>query len=103
MNHLLPETYCRAIESGESGSSNTETIEGQITEAETMMLGLRLLEVGVNRTAFQRRHGRSMDDAFGDTVGVLADNGLLSDENDQVKLTHQGLMLANDVATRFLP
>ena len=44
-----------------------------------------------------------MDDAFGDTVATLAEHGLLVDENDQIKLTHQGLMLANDVATRFLP
>ena len=103
MNHLLPETYCRAIESGEAASSNRETINGPVAEAETMMLGLRLLEDGVNRTAFQNRHGRSIDDAYGDTVSVLAGNGLLIDADGQVKLTHQGLMLANDVAARFLP
>lgn len=103
MNHLLPETYCQAIESGRPAWSNHEQIDGRTAEAETMMLGLRLVENGVNRLAFRARHGRSMEDAFGSTVAELALLGLLTDCNDQIVLTHQGLMLANDVATRFLP
>ena len=103
MNHLLPETYCRAIESNEAAWSNREVIDGPVAEGETMMLGLRLLEDGINRAAFHQRHGRSMEEAFGSVVPELASNGLLIDESDQVKLTHQGLMLANDVAARFLP
>jgi oxygen-independent coproporphyrinogen-3 oxidase len=103
MDHLLPETYCRAVESGNDTASNRETIDARTSEAETMMLGLRLLESGVNRLAFHQRHGRTMEQAFDNTVGGLVDVGLLDDSGDQVRLTHQGLMLANDVATKFLP
>jgi oxygen-independent coproporphyrinogen-3 oxidase len=103
MNHLLPETYCQAVESGNDTASNRETIDARTSEAETMMLGLRLLESGVNRLAFHQRHGRTMEQAFGNTVGGLVDVGLLDDSGDQVRLIHQGLMLANDVATKFLP
>jgi oxygen-independent coproporphyrinogen-3 oxidase len=103
MNHLLPETYCLAIESNEPAWSNRELIDGAVAEGETMMLGLRLLEDGVNRAAFRIRHGRSMDEAFGSIIPEFVGNGLLLDDRDQVKLTHQGLMLANDVAARFLP
>ncbi|MEJ7839032.1 MAG: radical SAM family heme chaperone HemW [Thermomicrobiales bacterium] len=103
MNHLLPETYCRAIEADQPAFSNEEIITDRIAEAETMMLGLRLLEHGVSRNAFQQRHGRSMEDAFGSTIPDFVKNGLIVDEDDQIRLTHQGLMLANDVASAFLP
>lgn len=103
MNHLLPETYCDAIDSGLAAWSNHELIDDRIAEAETMMLGLRLLENGINRRSFQARHGRTLEDAFGTTVADLALQGLLLDRDGHVVLTHQGLMLANDVAARFLP
>jgi oxygen-independent coproporphyrinogen-3 oxidase len=103
MNHLLPETYCRAIESGGEPFSNREVIEPETSEAETMMLGLRLLNHGVNRESFKLRHRRTMEQAFGSTVQDLVEVGLLTDDGDSVCLTHQGLMLANDVAARFLP
>lgn len=103
MNHLLPETYCRAIEADQPAFSNEETITDRIAEAETMMLGLRLLGHGVSRNAFRQRHGRSMDEAFGSTIPDFVSNGLIADEDDQIRLTHQGLMLANDVASAFLP
>jgi oxygen-independent coproporphyrinogen-3 oxidase len=103
MNHLLPETYCQAVESGSDTASNRESIDARTAEGETMMLGLRLLTDGVNREAFLQRHGRTMEQAFGQTVEELAEIGLLDLTGDQVRLTHQGLMLANDVATRFLP
>ena len=67
-----------------------------------MMLGLRLLVDGVNRESFHVRHGRSMEDAFGATVVDLVEIGLLEDDGLQVRLTPRGLMLANDVAERFL-
>jgi oxygen-independent coproporphyrinogen-3 oxidase len=103
MNHLLPETYCQAVESGSDTASNRESIDARTAEGETMMLGLRLLTDGVNREAFLQRHGRTMEQAFGQTVEELAEIGLLDLTGDQVRLTHLGLMLANDVATRFLP
>lgn len=102
MNHLLPETYCQAIEGGLPAHSNVETIESRVAEGETMMLGLRLLVDGINRDSFRARHGRSMDDAFGATVSDLVELGLLDDDGARVRLTDRGLMLANDVAERFL-
>jgi oxygen-independent coproporphyrinogen-3 oxidase len=102
MNHLLPERYCEAMERGEPAHSNLELIEGRLAEGETMMLGLRLLDDGVNRDSFKRRHGRSMEDVFGTTVADLVAIGMLEDDGTRVRLTPHGLMLANDVAGRFL-
>ena len=102
MNHLLPETYCQAIEAGLPAASNTETIDDATTRAETMLLGLRLLEHGVDTEAFRVRHGLTLDEAFGDTIDELAAIGLMERIESGVRLTHRGLLLANEVVARFL-
>lgn len=102
MNHLLPETYCAALESGASGLSNVEEISPAIARAETMMVGLRLLQDGVNADAFGRRHGIGLVEVYGPVIDGLEMSGLLLHDVNGVRLTPRGLMLANDVAERFL-
>jgi oxygen-independent coproporphyrinogen-3 oxidase len=102
MNHLLPETYCAAIARGESGASNIEEIDPGTAMAETMMLGLRLLDHGVSETAFARRHGTTLDDAYGPAIEELTTVGLVERTGGGLRLTPRGLLLANDVIARFL-
>lgn len=102
MNHLLPATYIAAVEAGDTPVSNVEEIPPATAMGETMMLGLRLLREGVGDAAFAARHGRTLDEAFGPTVEEVAALGLLERSPDRVRLTHRGLMLANEVCARFL-
>jgi len=102
MNHLLPETYCAAIEAGVPAASNSEAIDATTSRAETMLLGLRLLDHGVNAASFRARHGVTLDDAFGTTIDELLEIGMLDRHAGGVRLTHRGLLLANDVIARFL-
>ena len=102
MNHLLPETYVVAVEAGEDVISNRETLDAATLRGETMMLGLRLLRDGVDAAAFAARHGVALDAAYGEIIDELAQLGLLERTDRGVRLTHRGLMLANDVAARFL-
>jgi oxygen-independent coproporphyrinogen-3 oxidase len=102
MNHLLPETYCQAIESGGSSVSNTEAIDAATSRAESMLLGLRLLDNGVNADAFAVRHGVTLDAIYGSTIDELVVLGLMERQAGGVRLTHRGLLLANDVIARFL-
>ncbi len=44
----------------------------------------------------------TLDDVFGETIAGLLDLGLLERSDGRVRLTHRGLMLANDVCARFL-
>lgn len=101
MNHLLPETYCEAIERGGTGVSRTEEIDERTRRGETMMLGLRLLQDGVDADAFERRHGRSLKAAFGDTIVELERIDMIVASPDGIRLSGRGLMLANDVVSRF--
>ena len=102
MNHLLPATYIAAVEAGETPVSNVEEIPAATAMGETMMLGLRLLREGVGDAAFAARHGRTLDETFGSTVEELTALGLLERLPDRVRLTHRGLMLANQVCARFV-
>lgn len=102
MNHLLPLTYIHAIEAAEPPYSNTEALSPETQIGETMMLGLRLLNEGVSDRAFLERHGVSLNDQFGTQIAELARLGLLERSETGVKLTHRGLMIANDVCARFI-
>jgi oxygen-independent coproporphyrinogen-3 oxidase len=102
MNHLLPKTYIAAIGEDLLPTSNVEDLSPMTAMGETMMLGLRLLDEGVSRSAFVARHGVELDQVYGAVIQELDQLGLLIVEQDRVRLTHRGLMLANDVCARFL-
>lgn len=102
MNQLLPERYVSDLESGALPHSNTEIIEGETALGETMMLGLRLLNDGVDGAAFAARHGVGLDEHFGSRINRMREIGLLEPTARGVRLTRRGMMLANDVAAEFL-
>lgn len=69
--------------------------------AEFMFLGLRLLE-GVDTGDFARQFGLDLEEAFPQAVASLCARGLLTAEGSQVRLTSQGLLLANLVMVEFM-
>ena len=103
MNHLLPQTYIDAVERCEEPISNTELITPQLSMGETMMLGLRLLQEGVNDTDFEERYGIGLETTFGSRLSELSEHGLLPDwDSVRARLTKRGTLLANNVCSRFL-
>ncbi|MDP9366744.1 MAG: radical SAM family heme chaperone HemW [Chloroflexota bacterium] len=102
MQHLLPLAWVEAVERGESPVSNVEEIPPQTAMGETMMLGLRLLQQGVDEGAFAARHGVELRERYGRIIEELVGFGLMERTGDGVRLTPRGLMVANDVCARFL-
>jgi oxygen-independent coproporphyrinogen III oxidase len=102
MNQPLPLTYITALETGVSPEANREEIDARTAMGETMMLGLRLLEEGVNEEAFEIRHGAPIDTVFGEILDDLAALGMIERGSGRVRLSPRGLLLANDVCARFL-
>jgi oxygen-independent coproporphyrinogen-3 oxidase len=82
--------------------SFSEAIDTPTAMAETMMLGLRLLE-GVDRDAFRQRHGLLLDTVYGPQLVALAPLGVLHDDGTRLRLTQRGRLVANEVLVRFLP
>ena len=102
LNHLHPRAWSDAIERGDSGIANQETLTPAMDEGETMMIGLRLLREGIGEEAFLARHGRAIDTAFGPELASLVEIGVIERSDRRIRLTQRGMMVANDVAERFI-
>ena len=82
--------YSPATEHAEVVSSETEI-------AETLIMGLRLTQQGIDRLTFARRFGKDLLDIHGETIERYAKHGLLYVDDQQVRLTEQGRLLSNMV------
>jgi oxygen-independent coproporphyrinogen III oxidase len=101
-NIRLPESYMEAVGSGSLPVAESEAIDRATEIAETMMLGLRLTDDGVSASAFRKRHGYQITEIYGETVSYLEQIGMLEWSGDSLRLTPAGLLIANEVAERFL-
>ena len=78
-----------------------EGIEPRVETAETMFLGLRLLD-GLRTEDFRCRFGDDPTELYGPQIKELGELGLLERSNGVLRLTPQGCLLANQVFIRFL-
>lgn len=69
---------------------------------ETMFMGLRLTEEGVDDARFRARFGVGIMERYGAVVGELSDRGLVAWDGTRLRLTPTGLPLANEVFAAFL-
>jgi oxygen-independent coproporphyrinogen-3 oxidase len=102
-NLLLPATYIATVRAGQRPVALSETIDEKTAMGETMMLGLRLVADGVLAAAFRERHGCELEQIYGRELEELSRIGLVDWSDRRARLTHRGLLLANEVAARFLP
>lgn len=102
MNQLLPERYINDLSEGTLPHSNTEVLDEHTARGETMMLGLRMLNDGINAEAFQARHGASMHSVFHEPITRMTELGMMESTGQGVRLTERGMMLANSVVSEFL-
>lgn len=102
-NVRLPARYIETVTSGQLPVAFEERIDDDLAAGETMMLGLRLLRDGVSASAFERRHGVSLRDRYGDLIDRFTGMQLLEFQNDRLRLSPQGAMVSNSVLAEFLP
>lgn len=86
--------YIRRINNGESPVVFSEKLTGKAREGEKLMVGLRQLD-GVKISLLQRKF-------FGKEITRHVQNGLLLQENKKIKLSNEGLFLANEVFRSFV-
>jgi len=111
-NVLSPAAYIQRMKVGEAGAFprtpatvSAETVDAGREMAETMMMGLRLVEAGVSRAEFGRRFGRQLNEVYGPEITRLSELGLLESVNGQrnaVRLTERGRLLGNQVFMEFV-
>jgi oxygen-independent coproporphyrinogen-3 oxidase len=70
--------------------------------AETLIMGLRLTQDGIERTPFAARFGIDLVDLYPDVIANHTRGGLLMVDDTRVRLTHEGRLLANIVLREFV-
>lgn len=76
-------------------TDQAEVIQRDGEIAETLIMGLRLTQQGIERKTFARRFGADLLDIHGGTIRRFEDHGLLSVDDERVRLTQQGRLLSN--------
>jgi oxygen-independent coproporphyrinogen-3 oxidase len=70
--------------------------------SETMMLGLRLLDEGVDEAAFASRFGVEMAQAYQSPIERLQEDGLIRRGDGRLRLTKRAYFIANQVFCMFV-
>ena len=81
---------------------DSESLTREDRMAEFMFLGLRLTR-GVSAEEFRRRFGEEISTVYGDVIRKLRKEGLLAEDDGQIRLTDLGLDVSNAAMAEFLP
>lgn len=101
LNHRSTTTWIQRVLNGASAIYETERLEPEDRARELIVLGLRTT-AGVNRAEFRIASDFDLDELVGNELAELVERGLILDDGDVVKLTHEGKCLADSVAGELL-
>jgi oxygen-independent coproporphyrinogen-3 oxidase len=104
-----PAEYVERIRSGKSrpfpfspAVDEAREVDAQDERREMLLLGLRLVEEGVDAGVFEKRFGVSLESVFGKDLAELEGQGLLERSGGRIRLTRRGHLLGNRVFVRFV-
>lgn len=101
-NHGPIQHYLSAVEAEGSAIIRSQILSRQEQIEEQMFLGLRKTD-GVSRGKFKTRFKADMyEDFYKDVIEELLEEELVLFDGEQLKLTHHGMFIGNDVFQRFL-
>jgi oxygen-independent coproporphyrinogen-3 oxidase len=95
--------YNRRVQTGGPLEEFIEEIPPRLAMAESMIVGLRLVREGVRLDRFLALHGVLPTAVFADELKQLHEAGLLTVDDERVRLTRRGLLMGNQVFLQFLP
>ncbi|MBI3913643.1 MAG: radical SAM family heme chaperone HemW [Chloroflexi bacterium] len=101
-NVLSPAEYIERIARGASAVAMREEIPRELEMAETMFLGLRLIE-GIALERFRARFDVDARAHYADQFAELWEMGLIEFVNGYARLSVRGRFVSNEVFWRFLP
>ena len=94
--------YLRRIESGEFATGPREELRPEERAKETAILMLRRIRIGIERDDFFRRTGFELDALAGTIIERFKQQGCLEDDGQTVRLSRQGLFVADRVFCELL-
>jgi oxygen-independent coproporphyrinogen-3 oxidase len=102
-NHDRFATYCRAVEQGGAAAAvaGERHLAPRERAAEALFTGLRRRD-GIDRAAFQQRHGLDPLTEWREGLDSAVNAGLVVVEAGRLRLTDRGVLLSNEVFRAFV-
>jgi oxygen-independent coproporphyrinogen-3 oxidase len=94
--------YLRRVECCESATGPSEELTAEERARETAVLMLRRTEIGLGRDDFRRRTGFEIDALAGPSIERQARAGYLDDDGVRLRLSREGVFVADRVMADFL-
>ncbi len=98
--HDIPE-YCSAIAAKGDAIISRERLNPEKAAREALMLGLRQTQ-GISLQEFAKRTGFAAPELFGKALRIHRDAGRIDISADRLRLTLEGLLVANSVMSDFI-
>ncbi len=92
--------YLDAIESGAPVMTERRVLDAEDRWREAVMMGLRLAD-GIDLPAFREKYDLDLVARYGDYLRASVDAGLLVVDDRRMRLTRQGMLMANEVLAVF--
>ncbi|HZD60729.1 MAG TPA: coproporphyrinogen III oxidase, partial [Anaerolineae bacterium] len=99
-NIANPAEYIKTAGTG-SCTANTTDLSIEDEMSETVFLGLRKVE-GIDLEEFKVYFGRPLHAVYGAQVDELVRDGLVVQDSNRLRLTPRGILLGNEVFSRFV-
>ncbi|HET8778038.1 MAG TPA: radical SAM family heme chaperone HemW [Candidatus Limnocylindria bacterium] len=96
------DAYLAAVEAGLRPVAGSETLDDGTRAFEAVALGLRRVD-GMSRRSFEAEFGADPVDRYAEAVADSRRTGLLEVDNDVLRLSAAGRLLASDVLVAFAP
>ncbi|HNG30515.1 MAG TPA: radical SAM family heme chaperone HemW [Blastocatellia bacterium] len=93
--------YLSRIESGDSPVAETVELDDEDRQSENLFLRLRLKE-GVNLREHEQRFGVNVTKRYGEDLARLNEAGLIELNDETLKISRAGTVLANEVFAAFV-
>jgi len=100
-NIRSPNAYMEAVQKSGFAINSDETLNKQQAMGEAMWLGLRQSQ-GVDKVWFEQRFHTAISQAYPILTQQWVNQGHLFETNTSIRLTKQGLSLADEVSASFL-
>jgi len=101
VNHRSPTTYIARLLRNESPTAESESIDRPTWVRERLVFGLRQL-AGISLADLQAETGISPRDLWGEPIDRLLELGLLEEDDQRIRLSDRGLLLADSVMRELL-
>ena len=94
--------YLAAVEAGERPRAGSEVLSEPVRAFEAVALGMRRVE-GFSRSAFAAEFGDDPAERYREAVEETTRNGLVEVEDDAIRLSSRGRLVANEALVAFVP